>query len=167
MCYWNIKISRSFSQAVIKYMIDILQVHIKVLWFWKFCAEQYVYLCMLWVTYMTFIQAHSFMIFWWYCDVNNNNVIVLLIQSWREFTWDLHLYITDKPDQFTVMTAFIEKSYEKKLHLKSYDTVLLFAISAEIADQLSYVKQLMNEYHNYEVKIRRIALFWEMSSEHK
>ena len=65
------------------------------------------------------------------------------------------------------MKTFIEGPYEKELHLKSYDTVLLFATSAGIADQLLYVKQLLDEYQDHEVKTRRIALFWEMSSERK
>lgn len=167
MCYRNVKIGRPFSQAVVKYMTDVLQVHIKVSRPWKFRAGQYVYLCMPWVAYMAFTQAHPFMISWWYCDADGNDVIVLLIQPRRGFTRDLRLHATGEPGRSTAMTAFIEGPYGKELHLESYGTVLLFATGAGIAGQLPYVKQLMDGYHNYEVKTRRIALFWEMSSERK
>jgi len=60
---------------------------------------------------------------------------------------------------FTVMKTFIEKLYKKKLHFKFYNTILLFIIDTEIVNQLLYVKQLLEEYQNYEIKIRKIALF--------
>jgi hypothetical protein len=42
---------------------------------------------------------------------------------------------------------------------------LLFATGIGIAGQLPYVKQLLENFHNYDVKARRIALFWQVDSE--
>ncbi|KAF2806348.1 uncharacterized protein BDZ99DRAFT_479610 [Mytilinidion resinicola] len=44
-------------------------------------------------------------------------------------------------------------------------TVLLFATSIGIAGQLPYIEKLLKGYYNCKVKIRRIALFWEVESE--
>ena len=107
------------------------------------------------------------MISWWYCNSDSNDVIIFFIQFCRNFTQILYLYFSEQAGQSTAMKIFIEKIYEKKLQLKSYSTVLLFVTDAEIVNQLLYVKQLMKKYHNYKVKTKRIALFWEMSSEHK
>ncbi|PVH68769.1 hypothetical protein DL98DRAFT_205439 [Cadophora sp. DSE1049] len=63
------------------------------------------------------------------------------------------------------MRAIVEGPCGRELHLESYGTVLLFATGIGIAGQLPYVTQLLEGYHNYEVKGSRIALFWEMDSE--
>ena len=57
------------------------------------------------------------------------------------------------------MRAIINGPYGKELSLGSYSTVLLFATGIRIAGQLPYVAQLLDGYHNCEVKTRRIALF--------
>ncbi|KAI9784310.1 MAG: hypothetical protein M1839_002371 [Geoglossum umbratile] len=67
--------------------------------------------------------------------------------------------------QYGEMKAIIEGPYGNELNLELYGTVLLFATGIGIAGQLPYVKQLLEGYHNCEVKTRRIALFWEMDSE--
>ena len=63
------------------------------------------------------------------------------------------------------MKAFVEGPYGKELNLESYGTVLLFATDIGMAGQLPYVAQLLEGYHNCEVKTRRTALFWELNSE--
>ncbi|KAI9767709.1 MAG: hypothetical protein M1839_004370 [Geoglossum umbratile] len=69
--------------------------------------------------------------------------------------------------QHCEMKAIIEGPYGNELNLELYGTVLLFATGIGIAGQLPYVKQLLEGYHNCEVKTQRIALFWEMDSECK
>ncbi|RMJ04847.1 hypothetical protein CDV36_014480 [Fusarium kuroshium] len=63
------------------------------------------------------------------------------------------------------MAAVIEGPYGKEFNLDSYGTVLLFATGIGIAGQLPFVAQLLEGYHHYEVKTRRIALFWQVESE--
>ena len=165
--YRNIKVGKPLSQAMIIYMPGAIQVHVKVLRPWKFRAGQFVYLCIPWVSYTAFAQSHPFMVSWWYCDLDGHDVIVFIIQPRRGFTRALRLHSSSDLRQSTAMKAFIEGPYGKELHLESYGTVLLFATGAGIAGQLPYVKQLLDGYQDHEVKTRRIALFWEMSSERK
>jgi NAD(P)H-flavin reductase len=68
-------------------------------------------------------------------------------------------------DKGVDLAAVIEGPYGKGLNLDSYGTVLLFATGIGIAGQLPFVAQLLEGYHNYEVKTRRIALFWQVESE--
>ena len=70
-------------------------------------------------------------------------------------------------DPYSEMRAIVEGLYRGELYLESYGTVLLFATGIRIVGQLLYVTQLLEGYYNYEVKGRRIALFWEMDSECK
>ena len=63
------------------------------------------------------------------------------------------------------MRAIVEGPYGKEIHLDEYGTVLLFATGIGIAGQLPYVKQLLENFHNYDAKARRIALFWQVDSE--
>ena len=57
------------------------------------------------------------------------------------------------------------RPYGKEIHLDEYGTVLLFATGIGIAGQLPYVRQLLENFHNYDAKARRIALFWQVDSE--
>ena len=43
------------------------------------------------------------------------------------------------------MKAIVEDSYEKKLNLDLYDTILLFVTEIDIADQILYVRQLLDD----------------------
>ncbi|KAN0103431.1 hypothetical protein V8E51_011744, partial [Hyaloscypha variabilis] len=65
----------------------------------------------------------------------------------------------------TELRAIVEGPYGKEIHLDEYGTVLLFATGIGIAGQLPYVKQLLENFHNYDAKARRIALFWQVDSE--
>jgi len=65
----------------------------------------------------------------------------------------------------TELRAIVEGPYGKEIHLDECGTVLLFATGIGIAGQLPYVKQLLENFHNYDAKARRIALFWQVDSE--
>jgi NAD(P)H-flavin reductase len=62
------------------------------------------------------------------------------------------------------LRAIIEGPYGKEIHLDEYGTVLLFVTGISIASQLPYIKQLLENFHNYDAKTRRIALFWQVDS---
>ena len=57
------------------------------------------------------------------------------------------------------MRAIIKDSYGKKLNLESYNTILLFATSMGIANQLPYVTQLLKQYQSNGIINQRIAFF--------
>jgi NAD(P)H-flavin reductase len=93
--------------------------------------------------------------------------VIFIVQKKGGFTKNLFLYANSYPSDDSKMMAWVEGPYGKELNLESYGTVLLFATGIGIAGQLPYVAQLLEGYHNCEVKTRRIALFWELDSERK
>ena len=93
--------------------------------------------------------------------------MVFIVQKQRGFTKNLFLHANSNRSQNYEIRALVKGPYGKELDLKSYGTVLLFATGIGIAGMLPYVTQLLEGYHNCEVKTRRIALFWELESECK
>jgi NAD(P)H-flavin reductase len=63
------------------------------------------------------------------------------------------------------LRAIVEGPYSKEIHLDKYGTVLLFATGIGIAGQLPYMRELLENFYNYNAKARRIALFWQVDSE--
>ncbi|KAH8650328.1 hypothetical protein BGZ60DRAFT_389188 [Tricladium varicosporioides] len=141
-------------------VLDAVHVHIRLARPWTWRAGQWVYLSILGVSRTSFVQSHPFFVSWWYRDAKGDATIVLIVEKMKGFTKDLV-----SVDPRSEMRAIVEGPYGRELHLESYGTVLLFATGIGIAGQLPYVTQLLEGYHNCEVKGRRIALFWEMDSE--
>ncbi|PVH68072.1 hypothetical protein DL98DRAFT_395368, partial [Cadophora sp. DSE1049] len=141
-------------------VLDAVHVHVRLARPWKWRAGQWVYLSIPGLSRTSFAQSHPFFVSWWYRDAKGDSFIVLIIEKWKGFTKDI---VTVGPR--SEMRAIVEGPCGRELHLESYGTVLLFATGIGIAGQLPYVTQLLEGYHNYEVKGRRIALFWEMDSE--
>jgi predicted ferric reductase len=146
---------------------DGVHVHVQLSRPWRPEAGQYAYLCIPGVSYTSFAQLHPFYISWWYRDDQGNSYVVFIVQRQRGFTKNLLLHTGNSFEDGSAMRAVIEGPYGKKLKLDSYGTVLLFATGIGIAGQLPYVENLLEGYHNCEVKTRRIALFWEVESECK
>ncbi|KAI9855644.1 MAG: hypothetical protein M1813_009690 [Trichoglossum hirsutum] len=175
--YRNINYGKPLNRATVRtitfkrqHMKDIplssaVHVHVRLSRPWKFRAGQYVYLCIPGVSHAAFAQSHPFYVSWWYRDEEGSDVIVFIIQKRRGFTKNLLLHANNDLDRHSEMRAIIEGPYGKEINLESYGTVLLFATDIGIAGQLPYVTQLLEGYHNCEVKTRRITLFWELDSE--
>jgi predicted ferric reductase len=175
--YRNIKYKKPLNQATVRTIAfktldgreipvrDAVHVHVQLSRPWKPRAGQYVYLCIPGVSYASFAQSHPFYVSWWYRDAGGNTVVVFIIQKRSGFTGNLCSNANNGHN--SEMRAVIEGPYGKELDLESYGTVLLFATGIGIAGQLPYVTQLLEGYHNCEVKTRRIALFWELDSECK
>jgi hypothetical protein len=49
--------------------------------------------------------------------------------------------------------------------LEAYGTVLLFATGTGIAGVFPFIWQLLAGYHDWNVKVRKLALFWEVESD--
>jgi predicted ferric reductase len=125
---------------------------------WNFRAGQFVYLHIPGVSRAAFMQSHPFYVSWWYRDTDDNYVVVFIIQRMRGFTGNIFLHSSNDFNQYRGMNAIIEGPYGRELSLESYGTVVLFATGIGIAGQLPYVKQLLEGYHNYEVKTRKWTL---------
>jgi len=112
------------------------------------------------------MQSHPFFVTWWYRDAEGD-VIVLIVEKRKGFTQDLFCHASNNIDLRSGIRAVIEGPYRKELDLESYNTVLLFTTGIGIAGQLPYVTQLLESYHDHQIKDRRIILFWELDSESK
>ncbi|KAM5349489.1 hypothetical protein ACJ41O_005994 [Fusarium nematophilum] len=158
----TITFKRSTGEDIL--LSDAVHLHIRLSRRWRHRAGQYVYLCMPGVSHTSFAQLHPFYVAWWYRD-GGDDYAVLIIQKKRGFTDRVFSHRVSEFDKGADLAAVIEGPYGKELHLDSYGTVLLFATGIGIAGQLSYVAQLLDGYQNYEVKTRRVALFWQVDSE--
>jgi predicted ferric reductase len=177
--YRNVKYRKLLNRAIVRTITfkrpsgrdipvsDAVHVHVQLSRPWQPRGGQYAYLCIPGVTHSSFAQWHAFYVSWWYCDAEGNDVVVFIVQKQRGFTRNLFLHANSDLSQNYEMRALVKGPYGKGLDLKSYGTFLLFATGIGISGQLPNVTQLLEEYHNCEVKTRRIALFWELESECK
>jgi predicted ferric reductase len=177
--YRNVKYGKLLSRAIVRPITfkrssdtdipvtDAVHVHVQLSRSWRPRGGQYAYLCIPGVSYSSFVQWHAFYVSWWYRDAEGNDVVVFIVQKQRGFSRNLFLHANSDLSQNYGMRALVKGPYGKELDLKSYGTFLLFATGIGISGQLPYVTQLLEGYHNCEVKARRIALFWELESECK
>ena len=103
------------------------------------------------------------MVAWWYPYDKDQDIVVFIAQQQTGFTQSLPT--SNSLTQPTELRAIVEGPYGKEIHLDEYGTVLLFATDIGIAGQLPYMRQLLENFHNYDAKARRIALFWQVESE--
>lgn len=169
--YRNVKHKEPFTRAKVRTLIfkrrygsdipvtDAVHVHVQLPRPWRPQAGQYVYFS------TSFAQSHPFYVSWWYRDTKGHDFVVLIVQRRKGFTRNLLLRAMNSFDTGDGQRAVIEGPYGNELDLTSYGTVLLFATGIGIAAQLPYVRVLLESYHNYDVKSRKIALFWEIDSE--
>ncbi|EXK83410.1 hypothetical protein FOQG_12272 [Fusarium oxysporum f. sp. raphani 54005] len=143
---------------------NAVHLHIRLSRGWKHKAGQYVYLCMPGVSLTSFAQLHPFYIAWWYHD-SGYDYAVIILQKQKGFTDRVFSRRGSDFEEGSAIATVLEGPYGKGLHLDSYGTVLLFATGIGIAGQLPYVTELLEGYNNYEVRTRRIALFWQVDSE--
>jgi hypothetical protein len=103
------------------------------------------------------------MVAWWYPYKKDQDIVVFFVHRQTGFTQSLP---TDSsPTQPTELRAIAEGPYGEEIHLDDYGTVLLFATGIGIAGQLPYVRPLLENFHNFDAKARRIALFSQVDSE--
>ena len=57
------------------------------------------------------------------------------------------------------MKAIVEGSYEEELNLDLYNLILLFITGIDIAGQIPYIRQLLDDSNSWNIKTRRITLF--------
>jgi predicted ferric reductase len=195
LLYRNLKNGKHLCRATIWSLPDAFQVHVKVSRPWEFRAGQYLYLSIRGVTFGSWTQSHPYFVSWWYKDERGVDVVVFIIERRKGFsaTLGFHssgnlilgrdsrggvfekeghvprlLLATDQgvaAPQPTKLGALIEGPYGQEIHPDAYGTVLLFATGIGIAGQLPYLKQFLQDFHNWDVKARKITLFWEVESE--
>jgi predicted ferric reductase len=195
LLYRNLRNGKYLCRATIWSLPDAFQVHVKVPRSWKFRAGQYLYLGISGVTFGSWTQSHPYFVSWWYKDEKGVDIVVFIIERRKGFSATLGfrssgnlilgrdlrgggfenagrdprlLLATDQgiaAQQPTELSALIEGPYGLEIHPGEYGTVLLFATGIGIAGQLPYLKQFLQDFHNWDVKARKITLFWEVESE--
>ncbi|KAH9905233.1 ferric reductase transmembrane component 3 [Xylariomycetidae sp. FL2044] len=149
---------------------DAVHVHVRLARAWTPRAGQYIYLCVPGASRTSIAQLDPLYVAWWYQE-SGSTCVVLIVQKQRGFSERLFTHrgggssIDGEADSGSQMKAFVEGPYGRELPLDLYGTVLLIASGIGIAGQLSYVAQLLGDYHNGRTKTRRIALLWEVESE--
>ena len=182
---------KRLCQAVIWSLPDAHQVHVKVSRPWDFRAGQFVYLCIPRVGRGAWLQSHPYFVSWWYKNEKGDDVVVFIIERRKglssvlgshssgnlisgpkmtkgEEELDPRLLLASDlgmASHSTELGALIEGPYGQDFGLDEYGTILLFATGIGIAAQLPYMKQFLQQFHNWDVKARRIVLFWEVSAE--
>jgi predicted ferric reductase len=186
---WNVRNGEDRGRAVIWSIPDAVQVHVRVARSWKYRAGQYSYLCIPGVGYGAWMQWHPYFVSWWYKDEKGQDVVVFIISRQRGFSASLadnssgnlvlgvkeskdgnpRLLLATDPGsrRGTGFRVFVEGPYGQEMILGEYGTVLLFATGIGIAGLFPFIRQFLQDFHNSEVKARRISLFWEVDSERK
>ncbi|KAI9889392.1 MAG: hypothetical protein M1814_005328 [Vezdaea aestivalis] len=143
--HWAMFIFRNFvfghpiARAQISQLINAIQIDLIVPRPWKIHAGQYIFLT----------------IPRWNEDPRESK-ICLLVKPQRGFTSKLTRN-TDYP-----MRAFLDGPYGLRHKFGDFGTVLIFASGIGVAGQPPHVKELIAGYNNFEVRTRRIALFWQI-----
>jgi len=189
MLFRNLRNGKHLCRAAIWSLPDAHQVHVKVSRPWDFRAGQYVYLCFPRASHGDWLQSHPYFVSWWYRDEKGDDIIVFIVRRQKGLSTVLGTHSSgnlicvpdskeDKEEddrrlllaidlgiQPTELSALIEGPYGYDFRLDEYGTILLFATDEGIAGQLPYIKQFLQRFHNWDVKARRIVLFWEVSAE--
>ena len=163
-------------RANIRSLPDGLQIHVRVSRPWKYAAGQYLYLCMPGVNYSAWIQSHPYFLSWWYKDEGGRDVAVFIIECRSGFSKSLRGHSSGsivlgaeerwpRGEQVSELRTFVEGPYGCGTPLGEYGTVLLFATGIGIAGLLPYLKEFLHGFYDWDVKARRIELYWEVQSE--
>ena len=151
--YWNFKIGNKLPRATMEKDGDVMIMFVTLPRRRDFKAGQHINIC---IPSLGCFQWHPFALS--SCElVNENTIIRLLIKERNGFT--ARLANIRNPDE--EMVAFIDGPYGRRIELRTYGTVLLFASGIGIAGLLFYAQQTLEEYDEQRTSCRRILLFWE------
>ena len=169
---------------------DAIHLHVYPSRSWTFRPGQFVYISLPGLSKTAFAQMHPFYVAWTYKDESDESdaeIAVLIVKKRSGFTKNLIQHALSRRnaeleahrDRTEIglsphswpMTEFesvvVDGPYGNEIDVQDYGTVVLFATDVGIAGQLPYIEHLLRAHHNWEVKIRRIVLCWQVESEGK
>jgi len=132
---------------------------------WKIRAGQYVNLCIPSISFWSFLQSHPFMIASW--TEGTAPGLFLLAAPKAGFTTKLLQYArphTGDPTETDYRLAWFSGPHGHTLNLGDYGSVIMVATGLGIAAQLPYLKELIKEYKDCDVRTRRIHLIWQIAT---
>lgn len=135
-----------------------------------FQPGQFVYIRMLTLRNLAFLQKHPFYVYSW-----DEDTFSVLVERKSGLTAELvaadasSLQPRADPEaDGRVVRAMVEGPFGKSLDLESYHTVVLFATGIGIVMQLSHVRRwLRDQEGHFKVTTESIDLFWEVEAEGK
>jgi predicted ferric reductase len=133
-----------------------------------FRPGQFVYVRMLTLRNLAFLQSHPFYVYSW--DAES---LSLLVERKSGFTESLVAEDAPSPQsdpvpeaKGVVVRAMIEGPFGKPVDLKSYHNIVLFATGIGIAAQLSHVRPWLKDLQGgFNVTTENIHLYWEIEAE--
>ncbi|PSN58686.1 hypothetical protein BS50DRAFT_450535, partial [Corynespora cassiicola Philippines] len=137
---------------------EVVQVRVKLKRPWTMSPGQFVYLCLPGLRSMGlgFLEAHPFMVAWYYDDEKSaTTTIVLLVRCFRGFTRKLQLASSNS-------YAIVDGPYGKNTlrKLSQYDKVLFLAHGIGIAAHLLPIRQLLLAHDEKTARVRRLSFVW-------
>jgi len=94
------------------------------------------------------------------CEKDEQTTLNLLIDSQKEFIFKLQRLVRyeSESDRSDFRRALFTDSHEISASLKKFERVLMIASKFEIVAQLSYLRQLIQDYNDFIICTRRICL---------
>lgn len=89
---------------------------------------------------------------------------MLILQRKKGFSKSLYTESRSPIGRPEGLKAIVEVLYGKDYSLDSFGTILLFATGIGVAGLLPFVKELMERYWRFKIKVRKIVLFWEFET---
>ncbi len=162
--YRNSVFRERLSRAVIINVDDEFKISLIVHDKLKVDAEQYINLWISSISFWFFLQSHSFMIA--SCEKDEQTTLNLLIDSQKEFIFKLQRLVRyeSESDRSDFRRALFTDSHEISASLKKFERVLMIASKFEIVAQLSYLRQLIQDYNDFIICTRRICLIWQLEN---
>ncbi len=143
---------------------DIVKINLIVPRIWKVRVEQYINVCISQVSSWSFLQSHLFVIVSW--TEGQNSFICCLVQPDSDFTRRLLAYAhksrVENAKKGNYVRAWFTGSHGRIIDISTYGSVMLIATGFDIVAQLSYVKELIQDYNNDQVCTRRMHLLWQV-----
>ena len=165
---------------------DALHLHVYPSRSWTFRPGQYVYLSLPKLSTTAFAQMHPFYIAWTYKDDTDTEAAVVIVRIKSGFTKNLMLNASrhqkakldtnydhseaDIGNRYQVTdfgSVIIDGPYGNEIDVQDYGTIVLFATDVGVAGHLLYIEHLLRGHRNWEAKVRRIVLYWQIESESK
>jgi predicted ferric reductase len=154
----NKAVGRSFPQASISHMNDVVKIRLTLSRPLKVKAGQYIGL---WtpISFWSFWQSHPFVVTSW--SEGEQSALDLFIEPRRGFTQKLLEYSkSNRPP----CLALFSGPHGTSAPVGEYETVLMVASGFGIAAQLSYLRQLIHGYNACKTRTRRVHLVWQLET---
>jgi len=154
--YRNVRPGRPWPQAKISRHGDTAHVKIWLTSPWKVQAGQYV---QVWIPGISLFSTHPLVVAWWDEDSQGRAIAIHLhVRARKGFTKGL----VSGPETETSLQAWIDGPYGASRKLGNYATVILLCTGVGVANQIPYIKELLQCYREGSVRTKKVVLHWEL-----